>query len=97
MELRDYTIRGPAKALLNVSDIASMLGVSEATVKRLVAEGRFPRGIKPGPQLGPIWEATDIAAWLHLASLRLALLCLTDAEHHHAELARLTGEAPCKS
>lgn len=35
------------------------------------------------------------SAYRVLASLRLALLCLTDAEHHHGELARLSGEGRC--
>ena len=68
MEFRDHLLRGPAKPLLNAADIASMLGVSEATIGRMVAAGRFPRGLRAGPQSPVLWEALDVAAWLHLAS-----------------------------
>ena len=66
MEFRDYTIRGPVKPVLSKPDVCSLLGVSDSTLERWVSRGRFPRGIKAGTQT--LWEAVDIAAWLHLAS-----------------------------
>lgn len=66
MQFRDYTIRGPAKPILSEPDVCALLGISESTLRRWVARGRFPRGLKAGKKL--LWEALDVAAWIYLAS-----------------------------
>lgn len=69
MSWQKYEFMGPSKFLLSKSEVCTMLGnISEATLDRMVANGRFPKGIKPSAGTGQQWAANDIAAWLHLAS-----------------------------
>ena len=43
-------------------DVCKRLGVSKATLGRMVAEGRFPKPVRLTRQLNG-WRASDVAAW----------------------------------
>lgn len=59
-----WTLPGPDKLTLTKPEVAAYLGVSTATLDRMVREGHFPAGYKPTEQAKPFWTAADIAAWL---------------------------------
>lgn len=62
-----WTLYGPDQQILWRADVCNLLRISEATLDRLVREGRFPRGIKASAGAEPFWTGLDIAAYLHLA------------------------------
>lgn len=66
--MRTWTIPGPEASVLSKTEVASLLKVSEKTLDRMVAAGRFPCGVKVSPGSEPIWFGQDIAAWMHLSS-----------------------------
>ena len=51
------------------AEVAHLLHVSEDSLDRMVADGRFPVGIKPTPQTGPVWTGLTLAAWFLIAPL----------------------------
>ena len=55
-----------AKLLLNIDELAEAIGVSQSTVKRLVARGRLPRPVKlsHGVVRWPVSVLTEWAAKL---------------------------------
>ena len=50
------------RKFLSVADVASVLGVSVASVNRYRAQDGFPRPAYSGKSLG--WSFTSIEAWL---------------------------------
>lgn len=64
-ELRDWTLPGPPALRYTARQVAAWLDISTDTLRRLIDQGRFPRGHKLG-QGEPTWTGLDIAAWLHL-------------------------------
>lgn len=50
------------KTVLRMPDILALLGISKATLYRMVEEGRFPAPFKIGKRLNG-WRLTDIQAW----------------------------------
>lgn len=66
--VRKWTIPGPDASVLAKADVAALLRISDKTLDRMIAAGRFPCGIKVSPGSEPIWFGQDIAAWMHLAS-----------------------------
>lgn len=63
-----WTLPGPDDLTLTREQLCSLLKLSASTLDRMIADGRFPRGIKPSPGTEPIWTGCDLAAWLHLAA-----------------------------
>jgi predicted DNA-binding transcriptional regulator AlpA len=49
--------RGP---LLNVQDLTLHFGVTERTIWRWVASGKFPPPLRVGPGQSPRWNALDV-------------------------------------
>ena len=47
---------------LGAAEIASLLGVSDRTLARWVAAGRFPRPVRYGRRR--IWEQDTVTAWI---------------------------------
>jgi hypothetical protein len=63
----DYRLAGPDEPVLTVAQVVAYLHLgSEATLKRLIAAGKFPRGHKQSAGLPPVWYGQDIAAYMHL-------------------------------
>lgn len=50
------------KTVLRMPDILALLGISKATLYRMVEEGQFPAPFKIGKRLNG-WRLTDIQAW----------------------------------
>lgn len=59
-------VDGPAEDVLTPEQVASLLGVSERTLQRLVAEGEFPEPILIGRQ-------TKVYDWQDVAYYRLRM------------------------
>lgn len=49
--------------LLTVAETASLVGISERTVRRMADDGRMPKPIRMGTRLCR-WKRTDLEAWL---------------------------------
>ena len=52
-----------ADALLKIQTVISVTGLSESTIRRKVAEGKFPKPIKDGTRCTR-WVAGDVTNWL---------------------------------
>ena len=52
-----------ADALLKVQTVIAVTGLSESTIRRRVAEGKFPAPIKDGTRCTR-WVAGDVTNWL---------------------------------
>lgn len=63
-----WSLYGPDENLLTKAKVCTHLHVSEATLDRLVRDGRFPPPIKHGPKTELLWLALDVACYLHLLS-----------------------------
>jgi prophage regulatory protein len=50
-------------ALLNVETVTAVVGVSRATIYRLMNSGSFPQPVKFGERCTR-WRALDVSAWL---------------------------------
>ena len=63
-----WRLPGPDEHLLDKQQVAAYLGVSERGLDRLIADGRFPQGVRTGPgrRSAVFWLGTDVAAYLHL-------------------------------
>lgn len=61
-------VDAPAGDLLTQTEVAKLLRVSEDTVKRLVAEGELPTGIKIGKQT-VLWDWKAVAYYRLRAEL----------------------------
>ncbi|WP_107952309.1 helix-turn-helix domain-containing protein [Sphingomonas faeni] len=48
---------------LTIKEVAARTGVSQSTIRTLVARGRFPAPKRPSPRR-IFWIETDIIAWL---------------------------------
>lgn len=59
--------REPDETVLTKEQVLARLHVSESALDRLIREGRFPRGVKVGPQSPPLWCWGDVRAWLKIA------------------------------
>lgn len=55
-------IAGSQAELLSAPQAAAMLGLSTATLYRLVASGKLPPGIRVGG--GRRWKRTDLTEWI---------------------------------
>jgi prophage regulatory protein len=49
--------------LMKVNEVAVALCVHPMTIWKWVADGKFPKPVKLGPQI-VVWQATEIAEWL---------------------------------
>lgn len=47
---------------MHVHDVVAYVGVSRATIWRLVAAGRFPKPFKAGSRT--LWRRHDVALWI---------------------------------
>lgn len=56
------TIDGPEKDNLTLEEVAVYLTVESRTIRRLIAEGKFPRGI-PISKGKVVWSALDVAVY----------------------------------
>ena len=63
----EWSLPGPDIHLMSKAEVCSYVRLSEATLDRLISDGRFPRGHKPTPGSPAMWQAQDIAAWLAIA------------------------------
>lgn len=52
-----------AEALLKIQTVIAVTGLSESTIRRRVAEGKFPAPIKDGARCTR-WVAGDVTNWL---------------------------------
>ncbi len=52
-----------ADALLKIQTVITVTGLSESTIRRRVAEGKFPAPIKDGTRCTR-WVAGDVTNWL---------------------------------
>ena len=53
-----------AERLLDLAEVARLLGVSKETVQNMVIEKRFPPPLKIGKQ-GTRWTVSEYNAWVH--------------------------------
>lgn len=53
-------VDGPTADLLSASDVARLFGISEDTLKRLIAEGEFPAPLLIGKQTR-VWDWESVA------------------------------------
>lgn len=51
------------EAQLKIQVVSAVTGRSESTIRRLVAEGKFPQPIKDGPRCTR-WVAGQVSNWL---------------------------------
>jgi len=51
------------EALLKIEVVSAVTGRSKSTIRRLVAEGKFPQPIKDGPRCTR-WVAGQVSNWL---------------------------------
>lgn len=56
--------------IYRMQEVATMLGLSKATVYKLIAAGEFPRGVKLGPRARG-WTEKEIREWIESRSLNL--------------------------
>jgi len=54
---------------LTVAEVAARLHVSERTLRRLVATGKFPPPVRHGGAGDPVWECRVVTAYAILAPL----------------------------
>lgn len=52
-----------ADALLKIQTVIAVTGLSESSIRRKVAEGKFPQPIKDGTRCTR-WVAGDVTNWL---------------------------------
>jgi len=52
-----------ADALLKIQTVIAVTGLSESSIRRKVAEGKFPQPIKDGTRCTR-WVAGDVTHWL---------------------------------
>jgi prophage regulatory protein len=57
------------EALLKVQTVIEVTGLSESTIRRKVAEGRFPAPIKDGLRCTR-WVAGSVSDWLRAKAVR---------------------------
>lgn len=63
-----WQVHGPSQAVLGKAEVCAVLRISEATLDRLIREGRFPRGVKLSTQSEQLWSGLDLACVIHLLS-----------------------------
>lgn len=51
------------EALLKIQIVIGVTGRSESTIRRLVADGKFPKPVKDGTRCTR-WVAADVSNWL---------------------------------
>jgi predicted DNA-binding transcriptional regulator AlpA len=61
-----WSLNGPDKEWFSLDDLVAYFGMSRKTIRKLIAEGRFPRGIRPSPRTPERWSGLDVAAYLYL-------------------------------
>lgn len=62
--------------LLTLKQVASRLGVSEKTVRRLVRSGRFPEAVMMGGS--PRWHPEDVQSYVWMVTRKVARLLETE-------------------
>lgn len=55
-------MRPEPDSMLNIYDLVRITGLSQSTIKRMVAEGRFPAPVKLSPRRNG-WIASSVIAW----------------------------------
>lgn len=66
--MRQWTLNGPDKEWFTIEELVAYLGVSKKTLRKLIAEGKFPRGIRSSPRAVERWSGLDVGAYLYLQS-----------------------------
>ncbi len=61
-----------ANALLKIQTVIGVTGLSESTIRRKVAECKFPKPIKDGTRCTR-WVAGDVTNWLRANVMRVEL------------------------
>lgn len=51
--------------LLNLAEVIDCCTISRATIYRLMAQGNFPRSVKPKGCRRVAWRSSDIQAWMN--------------------------------
>lgn len=80
LSYRQRTIDGPADDLLSIAEAAKYMRHSVKTLRRLIAEGKFPRP-KTYPRGGQWVGWMDVVAYLHMADRMQAGQMATDDGH----------------
>lgn len=62
-------IDGPEQDYLTLSEAAAWLHLSESSLRRLIAAGRFPEGIRMGGVGDPVWPWIVVVSFAHLSPL----------------------------
>ena len=57
-----------AEALLKIQTVIAVTGRSESTIRRKVADGKFPQPVKDGARCTR-WVAGDVANWLRAQAI----------------------------
>lgn len=52
------------EALLKIQTVVALTGMSEASIRRRVREGKFPRPTKTGGMRCVRWVAGEVSSWL---------------------------------
>jgi hypothetical protein len=64
--VRQWVLNGPDQEWFTRAQVIAVLGVSERTLRRLIADGLFPRPIRAAPRGDEMWSGLDIACYLYL-------------------------------
>lgn len=58
-----WEVPGPSGLVYFKDQVLALLGISEDTLSRLIADRRFPVGIKVSPGSAPVWTGQDLAVF----------------------------------
>jgi predicted DNA-binding transcriptional regulator AlpA len=68
--MQEYKVSGPDGPTVGMEAVRALLGgVSEDTVNRLIAQGRFPRPFRAGAKSPAQWQSAAVACWLAIAPM----------------------------
>jgi predicted DNA-binding transcriptional regulator AlpA len=70
------SVEGPGQDYLTLREVCDYLHVSEATLRRLIKAGRFPRPTRHGGAGEPVWPWLVVVAYATLSPLLPALFAL---------------------
>lgn len=93
---KQRTVDGPEQDLLELSEVASYLRMSEPTLRRLIRLGKFPRPLEISDGVR-VWSWRDILYWVLLTEIRPRLRAKTEKpnpgqERSSPDQSRSTGK-----
>ncbi len=82
-------IDGPDKDLLELLEVAEYLRLSGPTIKRLIAQGEFPRPIRVSDRVR-VWDWKDVVYWKLRSEMRPRLKVAKDRKKRSGDQGRIT-------